>query len=171
MKSNYNYKFYGDFNTSIKDKLFYAFALISILVFLPISFIYGLVGFIACFLFIISFLVFILNKFNSEDNLILFTEKNMIRIIKDSEVEINYEDIVKVEFHYPFKYQSYIKIVLKNQVLKFTQENSINKNFPFSSLVELLFHKNNTIEINEFVPFEKHKYFLHHDEVKKVQID
>lgn len=171
MKSNYNYKFYGDFNTSIKDKLFYAFALISILFFLPISFIYGLVGFIACFLFIISFLVFILNEFNSKENLILFTEENMIRIIKDSEVAINYEDIVKVEFHYPFKYQSYIKIILKNQVLKFTQENSINKNFPFSSLVELLFHKNNTIEINEFVPFEKHKYFLHHDEVKKVQID
>jgi hypothetical protein len=171
MKNDYNYKFYGDFNTIIKDKLFYAFALITVFIFLPITFVYGIIGFIVCFILVISSLVFILNKFNSEDNLILFTEKNMIRIIKDSEVEINYEDIVKVEFHYPFKYQSYIKITLKNQVLKFTQETSINKNFPFSTLVELLFHKNNTIEINEFVPFEKHKYFLHNGEVKKVQID
>ena len=171
MKNDYNYKFYGDFNTIIKDKLFYAFALITVFIFLPITFVYGIIGFIVCFILVISSLVFILNKFNSEDNLILFTEKNMIRIIKDSEVEINYEDIVKVEFHYPFKYQSYIKIILKNQVLKFTQETSINKNFPFSILVELLLHKNNTIEINEFVPFEKHKYFLHNGEVKKVQID
>lgn len=171
MKSNYNYKFYGDFNTIIKGKLFYAFALISILVFLPISFIYGLVGFIACFVLIILILVFILNKFNSEDNLILFTEKNMIRIIKGTELEFDYSEIVKVEYHFPFKHQSYINLILTNQTLKFTLETKINKNFPFSSLVELLFHKNNTIEINEFVPFEKHKYFLHHGEVKKVQID
>lgn len=171
MKSDYNYKFYGDFNTIIKDKLFYLFALITIFIFLPISFIYGLFGFIVCFILVISSLVYILNKFNTEDNLILFTEENMIRIIKDSEVKINYEDIIKVEFHYPFKHQSYIKLILKNQVLKFTQENSIKKDFPFTSLVELLFHKNNTIEIIEFVTLGKYKYFLHHGEVKKVQID
>ncbi len=171
MKSNYNYKFYGDFNTIIKDNLFYAFALITVFVFLPICFIYGLIGFIVCFILVISSLVFILNKFNSEDNLILFTEENMIRLIKDSEIEINYEDILKVEFHYLFKHQSYIKLILRNQVLKFTQGTNTNNNFPFSSLVELLFHKNNSIEIIEFVPFEKYKYFLHHGGVKKVQID
>lgn len=171
MKSDYNYKFYGNFNTIIKDKLFYAFALISILVFLPISFIYDLVGFIACFFLIISFLVFILNKFNSENNLILFTEKNMIRIIKETELEIDYSEILKVEYHFPFKHQSYINLILTNQTLKFTLETKINKDFPFSCLNTLFLNKNKSIEIIEFIPFEKYKYFLHHGEVKKVQID
>ena len=171
MKSNYNYKFYGDFNTIVKDKLFYAFALISILVFLPISFIYGLVGFITCFVFIISALVFVLNKFNSENNLILFTEKNMIRIIKETELEIDYSEIVKVEYHFPFKHHSYINLKLSNQTLKFTIETKINKDFPFSCLNSLFLYKNESIEIIEFVPFEKHKYFLHHGEVKKIKID
>ena len=171
MKSDYNYKFYGDFNTIFKDKLFYVFALISVFVFLPISFVYGIVGFIICFILFISSLIFILNKFNSENNLILFTEKNMIRINKETELEIDYSEIIKVEYHYPFKHQSYMNLILINQTLKFTLETNVNKNFPFSCLNTLFFNKKKSIEIMEFVPFEKHKYFLHHGEVKKVQID
>lgn len=171
MKSNYDYKFYGDFNTIIKDKLFYVYALITVFVFLPISFIFGLVGFIVCFILVISSLVYFLNKFNSENNLILFTEKNMIRINKETELEIDYSEIEKVEYHFPFKHQSYINLILTNQTLKFTLKTKINKNFSFSCLNTLLLNKNQSIEIIEFVPFEKHKYFLHHGEVKKVQID
>ena len=171
MKSNYDYKYYGDFNTIIKDKLFYEFALITVFVFLPISFVYGIIGFIICFILVISSLIFILNKFNSENNLILFTEKNMIRINKETELEIDYSEIKKVEYHFPFKHQSYINLILTNQTLKFTLVTKINKNFPFSCLNSLFLNKNESIEIIEFVPFEKHKYFLHNGEVKKVQTD
>jgi hypothetical protein len=163
MKSNNDYKYYGDFNTIIKDKLFYAFALITVFVFLPISFVYGIIGFIICFILVISSLIFILNKFNSE--------KNMIRINKETELEIDYSEIVKVEYHYPFKHQSYMNLILINQTLKFTLETKVNKDFPFSCLNTLFLNKNKSIEIIEFVPFEKHKYFLHHGEVRKVQID
>lgn len=171
MKSNYDYKFYGDFNTIIKDKIFYVYALITVFVFLPTAFIFGLFGFIVCFILVISSLVYFLNKFNSEDNLILFTEKNMIRINKETELEIDYSEIEKVEYHFPFKHQSYINLILTNQTLKFTLKTKINKSFSFSCLNTLFLNKNQSIEIIEFVPFEKHKYFLHHGEVKKVQID
>lgn len=171
MKSNYDYKFYGDFNTIIKDKIFYVFALITVFVFLPISFIFGLVGFIVCFILVISSLIYFLNKYNSEDNLILFTEKNMIRINKETELEINYSEIEKVEYHFPFKHQSYINLILTNQTLKFTLKTKINENFSFSCLNTLFLNKNQSIEIIGFVPFEKHKYFLHLGEVKKVKID
>jgi len=95
----------------------------------------------------------------------------MIRINKETELEIDYSEIDKVEYHFPFKNQSYINLILINQTLRFTLKSRINKSFPFSCLNTLLLNKNQSVEIIEFVPFEKHKYFLHHGEIKKIQID
>lgn len=171
MTSNYNYKFYGDFNTIIKDKFFYAFSLMLIVVLIPILIFESISLAIISFIVFIGMLIYVLNTYNSENNVILFTESNMVRIIKTLEKEIKYDEIEKVEFHFPFKHQSYVKLFLHNEVLKFTQAKNTNKNFPFSTLIELLLTKNNSIEIIEIVPFEKHKYFLHYGEVRKVQID
>jgi len=95
----------------------------------------------------------------------------MIRLNKNKVTEISYNEILKLEFIYQPKGQSFSKLTLSNQVLKFTLENKINNNFNYTSLPELLLNKNKNIEIIENGFYEKHKYFLHHGEVRKVQID
>ena len=82
----------------------------------------------------------------------------------------DYNNVIKVEYHFPFKHQSYVNLILSNQKLKFTLESKIKSDYKYSNLNELLLDKNKTIEILEFVPFEKYKYFLHDGIVKKVQV-
>ena len=169
MKSNYNYKFYGDFNSIIKDKYSYGFPLVFLVLF-AISFSINKFLAILTFIILIGTIIYVLNKYKSDENLILFTDKNIIRIKNETEIEFNYNDVIKVEYHFPFKHQSYVNLILSNQKLKFTLESKIKSDYKYSSLNELLLDKNKTIEILEFVPFEKYKYFLHHEEIKKVQI-
>ena len=169
MKSNYNYKFYGDFNSVIKDKYYYGILLVFLVLF-AISFSINKYLAIPTFIILIGTIVYVVNKFNSENNLILFTDKNIIRIKNETEIEFNYNDVIKVEYHFPFKHQSYVNLILSNQKLKFTLESKIKSDYKYSNLNELLLDKNKTIEILEFVPFEKYKYFLHDGIVKKVQV-
>ena len=62
-------------------------------------------------------------KFDSESNLILFDVDRMIRLNKNKVTEISYNEILKLEFIYQPKGQSFSKLTLSNQVLKFTLEN------------------------------------------------
>jgi len=169
MRSNYNYKFYGDFNSVIKDKYYYGILLV-FLVFFAISFSINKFLVILTFIVLIGTIIYVLNKYKSEENLILFTDKNIIHIKNETEIEFDYNDVIKVEYHFPFKHQSYVNLILSNQKLKFTLESKIKSDYKYSSLNELLLDKNKTIEILEFVPFEKYKYFLLEGIVRKVQI-
>lgn len=169
MESNYNYKFYGDFDSIIKDKYFYGIPLLFLVLF-AISFSINKYLAIPTFIILIGTIVYVVNKFNSEDNLILFTDINIIRIKNDTKVEIDYNNVIKVEYHFPFKHQSYVNLILSNKKLKFTLESKIKSDYKYSNLNELLLDKNKKIEILEFVPFEKYKYFLHDGIVKKVQV-
>lgn len=169
MNSNYNYKFYGDFNSVIKDKYYYGILLV-FLVFFAISFSINKFLVILTFIVLIGTIIYVLNKYKSEENLILFTDKNIIHIKNETEIEFDYNDVIKVEYHFPFKNQSYVYLILSNQKLKFTLESKIKSDYKYSSLNELLLDKNKTIEILEFVPFEKYKYFLLEGIVRKVQI-
>ncbi|WP_291275567.1 hypothetical protein [Flavobacterium sp.] len=169
MKSNYNYKFYGDFNSVIKDKYYYGILLMFLVLF-AISFSINKFLAILTFIVLIGTIIYVLNKYKSEENLILFTDKNIIHIKNETEIEFDYNDVIKVEYHFPFKHQSYVNLILSNQKLKFTLESKIKSDYKYSNLNELLLDKNKTIEILEFVSFEKYKYFLHEGIVRKVQI-
>lgn len=120
---------------------------------------------------LICLIVYVLIKFDTESNLILFDIDRIIRLNKNKVTEISYDEILKLEYIYQPKGQSFSKLTLSNQVLKFTLENKINHNFTYASLPELLLNKNKNIEIIENGFYEKYKYFLHHGEVRKVQID
>ena len=140
------------------------------LVFFAISFSINKFLVILTFIVLIGTIIYVLNKYKSEENLILFTDKNIIHIKNETEIEFDYNDVIKVEYHFPFKHQSYVNLILSNQKLKFTLESKIKSDYKYSSLNELLLDKNKTIEILEFVPFEKYKYFLLEGIVRKVQI-
>lgn len=122
MKSNYNYKFYGNFNSIIRYDFILFLSLIGALIFgLLITFfsVYLILGLIL----LICLIVYVLIKFDSESNLILFDVDRMIRLNKNKVTEISYNEILKLEFIYQPKGQSFSKLTLSNQVLKFTLEN------------------------------------------------
>lgn len=171
MKSNYNYKFYGDLNLYYRHKYLTGLLLLIVFIFMPISFIFGVIGFLISFILVISTLIFILNKFNHENNLILFTDEQIIYLKKDFISEIKYEDVTKIERVYQPKGLTLHELKTNNQTFKFNISIKVNTISPYSSFYELILNKNKNIEIIEIVFCDKHKYFLHHGEVKKVQID
>src|SRR5574343_263955 len=132
MKSNYNYKFYGDFNSVIKDKYYYGILLVFLVLF-AISFSINKFLVILTFIVLIGTIIYVLNKYKSEENLILFTDKNIIHIKKETEIEFDYNDVIKVEYHFPFKHQSYVNLILSNQKLKFTLEAKIKSDYKYSN--------------------------------------
>ena len=170
MKSNYNYKFYGDLNLYYRHKYITGLLLLIVFIFMPISFIFGVIGFLISFILVISTLIFILNKFNHENNLILFTEEQIIHLKKDCITELKYEDVRKIEYVYQPKGLSLHELKINHQTFKFNISIKVNIIFPYSSFYELILNKNKNIEIIENGFYEKHKYFLHHGEVRKVQI-
>ncbi len=142
-----------------------------VFILMPISFIYGVIGFLISFILVISTLIYILNKFNHENNLILFTDEQIIHLKKDFISEIKYEDVRKIERVYQPKGLTLHELKTNNQNFKVNISTKVNTIFPYSSFYELILNKNKNIEIIEIVFCDKYKYFLLHGEVRKVQID
>jgi hypothetical protein len=165
----YNYKFYGVINT-YKHQYYYFFilfiALTTIFILKDINLDYALIS-IIFFLIVIITMILIFKK---EKNFILFTEKNIIRIQNRRIVEFDYASVLKLEFHYAQKGNSFSKLTTENNKYVF---NSKVNSFGFSkyqTLYELLLSKNPEIEIYEKNFLDKHKFFLNNGEVKKVEI-
>ena len=106
-----------------------------------------------------------------QNNQILFTDEQIIHLKKDFISEIKYEDVRKIERVYQPKGLTLHQLKTNNQTFKFNISNKVSTIFPYSSFYELILNKNKSIEIIEIVFCDNHKYFLHHGEVRKVEID
>lgn len=170
LQSKIIYKFYGNLNNFKKNQYISLLLILSVFVFIPLAFFLNNLGIIISFLIVFTILVLILNKFNNDDNLIIFTEENIIHLENKLFQIYLYENLSHVEFIYQPKGYCYYKIYVNDKVFKFNVEVKTNNSSHYKSWYELLLHKNKNICIIENGFFEKHKIFLYNNEVKKIRL-
>lgn len=170
-KSDFLHKYRGNL-TSFKGRdNFIGIKLLCVFI-IPFLMMLGKIYLILGIIIGLILLVYFVSKYDSEADLILFTEdEEVIRITKGNVLKYNYSELNQLTIYIYPKGNSHVQLKVNNKTLKFHYETNDLFVSKYSSIQELLFDKNPAILIFEKRPFEKHKYFMLRGEVRKVEID
>ncbi|MES2544160.1 MAG: hypothetical protein V4548_04690 [Bacteroidota bacterium] len=170
MKDNYSYKYIGKINPIKREETILIILFFSVFLFGYLLTFGKIITIIIGITTVLSAIIYTLLKVDIDDNVILFTEEKLIYINKNKTTEFEYKDLVKTEFMHIQKNRSFVRLTLQNRKFEIDIDQKNNLNVSRIDFIDFLFSKNRELQVIENLGFEKYKYFILHNAVRKVLI-
>jgi len=167
---DFNYQFRGNFNSSaVLSSIIIIIPLFFVLLILAMtltSVIAKLIGIGILFTLLIYFFI----KFDSESDLILFCDDEMVHFKKKVLGTLSYSDLNGIEIRKRRKRMTLVCFKIRGNEFSVSIETKSFSNFTYEQFAEFLLKKNPSMIVIEDDMFKKFRYTLEEGEITKTQI-
>lgn len=167
--NEFNYQFRGNLNTPILSTaiifvipIFFALLILATTL---ASIIAKLIGIAVVFALLIYFFI----KFDSESNVVLFGEEEIIHFKKKVVNTFPYSELYRIEIVKRSKSYPVVDFRIKGNEFSISLEKKNYANFTYDEFAEYLFKKNSSIVIAERDSSREYRYVLENGEILKIR--